>query len=68
MRQAVAVGFEAFITVDRGIAFQQQVETLPFGVVALRAPSNDIVDLRPLMPGVMTALVKLVPGQFIRVP
>ncbi len=41
---------------------------LPFGVVALRARSNDIVDLRPLMAAVVAALPNLAPGQLIRVP
>ena len=68
LRRAGEAGFEAFVTVDRGIEFQQQVATLPFGVVALRARSNDVVDLRPLMPAVLIALVSLAPGQLIRVP
>ena len=40
-------GFEAFVTVDRGVAFQQRLRDRGFGVVALRAPSNDIAALRP---------------------
>ena len=35
--RAAAAGFEAFLTVDRGIEFQQHVAALPLGVVALRA-------------------------------
>lgn len=33
-------GFEAFVTVDKGLEFQQRVAGLPFGVVALRARSK----------------------------
>lgn len=61
-------GFPAFLTIDKGIEFQQRVAGLPFGVVALRAPSNDIADLRPLMPAVLAALPALAPGQLIRIP
>ena len=61
-------GFAAFVTIDRGIEFQQRVAALPFGVVALRAPSNDIADLRPLMPAVLAALPALAPGHLVRVP
>jgi predicted nuclease of predicted toxin-antitoxin system len=58
---------EAFVTIDKGLEFQQRVAALPFGVVALRARSNDIVDLRPLMPAVLTALTTLRAGQLGRV-
>lgn len=63
-----ATGFEAFVTVDKGIEFQQRVAALPFGIVALRAPSNDIADLRPLMLVVLAVLPTLKPGQLVRVP
>ncbi len=61
-------GFGAFVTVDRGIEYQQRVAALPFGVLALRAPSNDVADLRPLMSAVLAALGALEPGQLIRIP
>ena len=60
--------FGAFVTVDKGIEFQQRIAALPFGVIALRARSNDIADLRPLMPAVLAALPALAPGQLVRVP
>jgi predicted nuclease of predicted toxin-antitoxin system len=59
---------EAFVTIDKGVEFQQRVAALPFGVIALWARSNDVVDLRPLMPMVLAALVTLRPGQLVRVP
>lgn len=68
LRLVAAAGFEAFLTVDKGVEFQQKVSALPFGVVALRAPSNDVDDLRPLMPAVLAALPALRPGQLVRVP
>ena len=60
--------FEAFVTVDKGIEFQQRIAGLPFGIIALRARSNDIADLRPLMPATATALRTLRPGQLVRIP
>ena len=68
LRLAAAAGFEAFVTGDKGIEFQQKVSALPFGVVALRAASNDVDDLRPLMPEVLAVLQGLRPGQLVRVP
>ena len=61
-------GFAVFVTIDKGIEFQQLVAALPVGVVALRARSNDIADLRPLMPAVLAALPHLRPGQLVRIP
>lgn len=61
-------GFSAFLTVDKGIEYQQRVATLPFGVIALRARSNDIIDLRPLVPAALAVLPLLAPGQLIRIP
>ena len=68
LQRAGAAGFEAFVTVDKGVEFQQRVSALPFGVVALRAASNDVDDLRPLMPEVLAVLAALRPGQLVRVP
>ena len=42
--------FDAFVTVDRNLAFQQRIDTLPFAVVVLRARTNRLADLRPLVP------------------
>ena len=61
-------GFAALVTVDKGVEFQQRIEGRSFGVIALRALSNDIDDLRPLMPAVLVALSSLEPGQLIRIP
>ncbi|HYM11423.1 MAG TPA: DUF5615 family PIN-like protein [Bryobacterales bacterium] len=55
--------YDAFITMDRNIAYQQNVPMLPFGVLVLRAPSNRLVHLRPLVPPLLSALATLAPGQ-----
>ncbi len=68
LRRAIAEGFEAFLTVDRNLEFQQAVSAMAIGVVAVRAPSNDIDDLRPLAPQVLAALARLRSGQVIHVP
>jgi hypothetical protein len=68
LRLAGAAGIQAFVTADKGLAFQQRVAALPFGVVAIQARSNDVADLRPLMPAVAAALAVLGPGRLVRVP
>jgi hypothetical protein len=53
--------FDAFITVDSNLAYQQNVSTLPVAVVVLRARSNKIEDLRPLLPRLLAALAGIKP-------
>jgi len=48
--------FDAFITVDRNLPFQQDVSRFSFAVIVLRAPSNRLTDLRRLVPQLLTAL------------
>lgn len=52
-----------FVTVDRNLAFQQPIDSLPFAVVVLRAKSNRLSDLRPLVPFLLNALSTLLPGE-----
>ena len=68
LRLAADAGFDAFITVDSSVEFQQRTQNLPFGIIALRARSNDIRDLRPLMLAVRATLPSLKAGSFVRRP
>ena len=49
-------GFDALITVDRGIAHQQNWDDLPLPVIIMLAVSNRPDDLRPLVPKVIGVL------------
>jgi predicted nuclease of predicted toxin-antitoxin system len=68
LRLAADAGFDAFITVDGSIEFQHRIQNLPFGIIALRARSNDIRDLRPLMLAVRANLPSLKAGSLVRLP
>jgi hypothetical protein len=48
--------FDVFITVDRNLAFQQNVGALKIAVIVLRANSNRLADLRVLIPSLMVAI------------
>ena len=60
--------FDAFITVDRGLEFQQKTESLTVGIVVLRTPDNKLKTLAALIPEVLGVLNRIRPGQVIRVP
>jgi len=53
---------------DSGLQFEQNLVNLPIAVVVLRAPSNDIDDIRPLIPALLDALKALPPKQVTHVP
>ncbi len=60
--------FDAFVTTDKGIPHQQNVTGLDLAVVVLRARSNALEDLEPLMDDLGAALVAPTPGTVVRVP
>lgn len=59
--------FDALLTVDQGIEYQQNLSGLTISVVVMLAPSNDVDDLRPLLPAVEETLASLRPGEITRV-
>lgn len=52
----VADAFDVFLTVDRNLAFQQNVAAVPVAVIVLRAKSNRLADLRLLIPDLVRTL------------
>jgi predicted nuclease of predicted toxin-antitoxin system len=65
--RTASAGFEALVTGDQNLEFQQNLSKLPFGVVALSAVSNALEDLLPLVPGTLEALNVVQPGQILHV-
>ena len=54
--------FDAFVTVDRNLSFQQDLVSFKIIVVVLRAPTNRLADLRPLVPELLAVLPSAKPG------
>jgi hypothetical protein len=54
--------FDVFVTVDRNLAFQQNVNLLPIAVVVFRARTNRLSDLVPLIPDLLMAIDEAQPG------
>ena len=55
--------FDALLSMDRGLRHQQNVSGLRLRVVVVRAPSNRMVHLKPLVASIVDALGSLSPGQ-----
>jgi hypothetical protein len=54
--------FDVFITTDKSLQHQQNLSAWSLAFVLLRAVSNDIADLEPLVPRLMASLADLGPG------
>lgn len=67
MSTAAEAGFEALITVDKRIRYEQNLAKLPLRVVVMVSPSNDIDDLARLAPGVLKALAEMPPRTLVEV-
>ena len=59
--------FDALITMDRSLEYQQHVAGHRIGIVLLRARSNRLQDTQPLIPQVCQVLQTLQPGTVIQV-
>jgi hypothetical protein len=59
--------FDALLTMDGNLEFQQPIDRQPFGVVLMQARSNRMVDVLPLVPEILRALDGLKPGELRKV-
>jgi predicted nuclease of predicted toxin-antitoxin system len=59
--------FDVFVTVDRNLAFQQKIVSYNIAVIVLRARSNRLADLLPLVPQLLLAIPAGVPGRVVMI-
>lgn len=51
-----AKDFDVFVTVDRNLSFQQNLPAFTIAVIVLRAASNRLADLQPLVPELLALI------------
>lgn len=63
-----AASFDVFLTNDQNIEHQQTIGRFDIAIIVLVAPTNDIVDLPPLVGKLNAALNSIEPGtiEYIR--
>lgn len=66
LRQA-SQEFQALLTGDRNLEFQQNIRTLPIAVIVIVAVNNRLETLRPLIPEVLDVLKIVTPGQLVKI-
>jgi len=59
--------FDVLITMDRRLPLDRDVAQYPMGVVLVRALSNRIEALHPLVPAILQAVADVRPGEVRRV-
>jgi hypothetical protein len=60
--------FDVLVTIDQGIEHQQNLATCNIALLIVRAPSNRIEDLVPLMRSALVPLENVRPGSVLRIP
>ncbi|WP_205501445.1 DUF5615 family PIN-like protein [Rufibacter psychrotolerans] len=66
MQLLLAEGFDAFLTFDRNLQFQQNLTKFAVPVLVLAAPDNTYITLKALVPALKEVLATpLVPGATI---
>jgi hypothetical protein len=58
--------YEVLVTMDRSLAFQQNIAMLPFAIVLVRAASNRLTHLVALAPPMLEGIAAARPGQLHR--
>jgi len=53
--------------VDKNLKYQQNITNRRIAILVVRAASNDIDDIRPHLPEVLTGLLSIRPGQIVEV-
>ncbi len=60
-------GFEIFVTMDKGLEYEQNLSGRQIAVIILRAQSNRLADLIPLMEDCLKQMRSIKPGQIARI-
>ena len=58
-------GFEIFLTLDRGVEYEQNLAGRKIAVILVSAKSSRVSDLLPRVPVILTALRSVRVGQLI---
>ncbi len=67
LKLAAANGFDALITADRSLQYQQDPLNLPLALIVLIAKSTDLSDLLLLVPLLLNSLPTLPPNAVTRI-
>ena len=64
---AEEAGFDVFVTVDRGIEYEQNLAARNVAVILVRAKSSRLADLLPHVPDILRLLPPVKNGELVQV-
>ena len=62
LRRAAAAGHEVVVTPDPKLEYRQHIPRVGVAVVVVRAHTNRIEDIRPLVPALLQVLLQVLPS------
>jgi hypothetical protein len=54
--------FDVFVTLDRNLSFQQNLDSFSIAVIVLKAKTSRLTDLKLLIPNLLAAIESAQPG------
>jgi predicted nuclease of predicted toxin-antitoxin system len=67
LARAATEQFDALITIDSGIEFEQNLSALPCSIVIIRAPSSAFEHIEPFLPALLETLKALRPKILVKI-
>ncbi len=67
MSLAEQSGFEVFLTLDRGLEYEQNLRRRIMAIVLIRARPNRLADLLPHSAEILKVLGSIQPGELVKV-
>ena len=64
---AESVGFEVFVTMDKGLEYEQNLAGRSIAILILRAKSNRLADVLPLVPELLRSMKLVRKGEVTRI-
>jgi predicted nuclease of predicted toxin-antitoxin system len=59
--------FDVFVTLDKGMQFQQNLAGCKIKILLIRAKSSRVADILPLIPACLVALHSVKPAQLLQI-
>ena len=64
---AERAGFQVFLTLDRGLEYEQNLRQRAIAIILIRAKSNRLADLLPHITEIRRVLGSIRPGELVKV-
>ena len=61
-------GYQVLLTVDQGIPRQQTVAGRSLAIILIGSRTNQLEDLLPLVPAIISVLESIQPGEIVAIP